>query len=68
MGLREYGLQQGISLPVIFLAKVKTALQMIFIGALLINMPVYVNMILLVGVLISGYYSAFLYARTFMKA
>lgn len=41
MGLREYGMQKNISLPVIYSAKIKTTLQIIFFGWLLIKDSLY---------------------------
>jgi len=69
MGMREYGAQKNISLPVIYSAKIKTALQMIFFGWLILQPDFdgayYVTYVLFFVTITFSYYSAYWYLKKF---
>ncbi len=71
MGLRELGLLYGLPLPVIWSAKIKTALQMIFLAWIIVRPELFfgrskrlslLQNFLLVGVLAAAYLSAYYYS------
>lgn len=67
MGMREYGMQKNISLPVIFSAKLKTAFQMILFGWIILSLPIvgaeYITKPLFFITVALSYYSAYFYMR-----
>lgn len=71
IGLREYGVQKNISLPVIFSAKLKTTFQIIFFGWILLqsNCPYaeYITISLFYSTLFLSYYSAYFYIHKIRK-
>lgn len=67
MGMREYGLQKNIALPVIYAAKLKTAFQMMFFGWVLAGSPLIVIMVcLFIVTSVLSYYSAYCYLKRIM--
>ena len=71
MGLRELGLLYGISLPVIWSAKIKTAFQMLYLGWVIIQPQLFfgqspavdvVHKLLLGCMLGASFYSAYVYS------
>jgi CDP-diacylglycerol--glycerol-3-phosphate 3-phosphatidyltransferase len=67
MGMREYGMQKNIQLPVIYSAKLKTAFQMILFGWIILNLSFlgaeYITFSLFFITVILSYYSAYFYVR-----
>ncbi len=70
MGMREYGMQKNIQLPVIFSAKLKTAFQMILFGWIILNQHFpgaeYITASLFFITIGLSYYSAYFYVRKFL--
>jgi CDP-diacylglycerol--glycerol-3-phosphate 3-phosphatidyltransferase len=76
MGMREYGMQKNILLPVIYSAKLKTALQMVLFGWIILGgLPYealakygaeYITNSLFFITIIVSYYSAYYYLKKFL--
>lgn len=72
MGFREYGAQKNISLPVIYSAKIKTALQMIFFGWVVLGISsaegAWVASRFFALTIFFSYYSAYYYGKNLLHA